>query len=56
MVQKMALKTVITPDLPVKRSPSTDLTFALISLILGPPEERDWDLEKIKEICEAYAL
>jgi hypothetical protein len=49
----MALKTVIPSNLPVERRLSTALIFALISLVLGPPEERDWNLEKIKEICEA---
>jgi hypothetical protein len=49
----MALKTAMPPTPPIGRSPSTALIFALISLVLGPPEERDWNLEKIKEICEA---
>jgi hypothetical protein len=49
----MALKTALPSNLPVERNPSTALIFALISLVLGPPEERDWNLEKIKEICEA---
>lgn len=50
----MALKTAIPSPPSIARSPSTALIFALISLILGPPEERDWNLEKIKEICEAH--
>ena len=28
------------------------LTFALISLVLGPTDERDRNLEKIEEICK----
>jgi hypothetical protein len=49
----MVLKTAIPLNPPIERSPSTALIFALISLVLGPPDERDWNLEKIKEICEA---
>lgn len=29
------------------------IVFALISLVLGPSEERERNLEKIREICEA---
>ena len=32
------------------------LTFALISLVLGPPDERDRNLEKIEEICKTASL
>jgi hypothetical protein len=32
------------------------LTFALISLVLGPPDERDRNLETIEEICKTASL
>lgn len=32
------------------------LTFALISLVLGPADERDRNLEKIEEICKTATM
>ncbi len=48
----MALVSLQTSRLMTKQSLSRALTFAMISLVLGPPEERDRNLNEIKKICE----
>lgn len=48
----MALGGLKPPHLVSERSLSRALTFAVISLVLGPPEERDRNLDEIRKICE----
>lgn len=49
----MALKCLSAPRFSSEQSLPRALTFALISLVLGPSHERDRNLERIQEICEA---